>query len=821
MARRAGATAFDMTFRPLLGTFLMTTCVTGLAGCGDDATDSGSATAGETGTSTGDSPTTGTGVVPTTGDTTGDATGDATGDTSGSGGETSTTGGEAISCDALELSSELVDAGAWDPGLTISGFAGLDGFTPGVHDFARGPDGAVLAAGYFRYLGQQVVRPLVRREADGWQAEPLLKADLERPEISAIAVDDQGRVAIATYTAMPADLGQRDGEILLADGGDFEVIGEFKGAVRTLAWYDGELWVAGVFSLAGGEAAGLAVHDGKGWSAPPGGPLVGDGAYELTVAGDELLVGGHFSGVGGIAAQSVAAWDGMTWSAFDLPDGTALALARDGAGELYAGGLFSAEGSVETGGIARWSNGAWQSVAGGLSNPTFRGVVGDLAVHDDGLYVAGCFTAAGGVPSDPSAVPAAGLARWTGDTWEPLADPAAGVGSAWFSPLKCGDEGPAAVWEMQHQRLFVDGDRVYLGGFFPGVDGTPSQSVAAYENGQWVAQGEPGRGFSGATRTLAVGGPECSVHVMGGVTHAGADPVDRRVMRDDGGAWTPVGPPVPPEMYCWQFAVDGAGAPFLGCDQPPVGDEPPPGVVLRVVDDAWQPLGEPFAQGGVATVAFDSNGALWAAGGASEGFVARSEGEWIPLGSFDGRVGALALRPTQAGQPVEAVVGGYFTSVEGMQVGGVARWNGAAWEPLGDGIFGSVLAVAYAEDGTIYASTADDGTPDRMILARWDGAEWTDVAQPEPGPVPAGYSFSSLVARSGYVVASGFAWPNSGERNIFVWDGQSFHSLRGGATAISVDAAVLAKNGLWFGGTIAEAGPPDARLSSVGIAHLE
>lgn len=797
-----------MTFRPLLGTLLMTITV---AGCGDDdATDDGTAAGTSSGT-TGDDPSTGTGVVPTTGDTSG-------GDTSGTG--DATTGGEALGCHALELPAELVDGGAWDPDLTISGFAGFDGLNPGVYDFARAADGAVLAVGYFRYLGQQAVRPLVRREADGWKPEPLLDTDPGRPTISAVAADEQGRVAIATYSALPFELSEREGQILLADGGNFKKVGEFKGAVRSQAWYGGKLWVAGVFELAGGEAAGLAVYDGKGWSAPPGGPLMGGGALELTVDGDELLVGGAFSGVGGIAAQSVAAWDGMTWSALDLADGTVHALARVGA-ELYAGGLFSVEGSVEVGGIARWTGGAWESVAGGLANPTFRGVVGDLAVHDGALVVAGCFTSAGGKPDDPDAVPAAGLARWTGDDWEALADPGEGVGSAWFSPLKCGDEGPAAVWEMQHQRLFVDGDRVYLGGFFPGVDGVASQSVAVYEDGEWVAEGEAGRGFSGASRALAVGGPECSVHVMGGVTHAGGEPVAGRVLRGEGDAWVPVGPAVPSEYYCWQFAVDGAGTPFIGCDQPPVGDEPPPGVVLRLVGEAWQPLGSTFAQGGVATVMFDPAGRLWAAGGAIEGFVARADGDvWSVSGQFDGRVGSIAFRAT-ASEPVEAVVGGYFTKVDGVQAGGVARWNGTSWETLGGGLVGSVLAVAYAEDGTIYASTADDGSPDRMILARWDGAQWTDVATPEPGPVEAGYAFSSLVARSGYVVAAGFAWPNSGQRNVFVWDGSNFTSLRGGATAISVDAAVLAKDGLWFGGTIAEAGPPEMRLSSVGIAHLK
>jgi hypothetical protein len=549
---------------------------------------------------------------------------------------------------------------------------------------------------------------------------------------------------------------------------------------------------------------------------------VGDGVYELRVDGDELLIGGAFTGIGGIATHSVASWDGNAWTGFDLPDANVFALARGEQDELYAGGLMSVEGSVETGGVARWSGDAWVSLAGGLANSSFRGVVSDLAIHDGALVVAGCFASAGGVPDDPAAVPARDLARWTGEAWEALTDPSAGVGSVWFSPLKCGDEGPAAAWEMQHQRLFVDGERLLLGGFAPGVDHTASQSVVAREGDAWVAQGTAGRGLSGAPRSLAVGGPACAVHVMGAVTHAGGLEVAGRVLRDDGEAWAPVGPPVPSDRYCWQLAVDAAGSPALACDGPQVGDDPAPGQVLRLVDDAWQPVGDGFAQGGAAALGFDPAGTLWAAGGGAEGFVARLEGDaFVVTGGFNGRVSALAFRPTAAGEPVQVVVGGSFSDLDGAAAGGVAHWNGEAWQTLAQGPVGGVLAVAYADDGTIYASTADDGTPGRMVLARWDGALWSEVATPEPGPVPAGYAFSSLVARGKHVVAAGFAWPDSGRRNVFVYDGESLTSLRGGVTAISVDAAVLAGDGLWFAGTVAEAGAPDERISTVGVAHLE
>src|SRR5690606_1508250 len=122
------------------------------------------------------------------------------------------------------------------------------------------------------------------------------------------------------YSSLPADLSQRKGEVLLIDGGEVTTLGEFTGAVRTMTWYGDELWVAGVFALEGQAGSPhLAVYGDMGWHAPPGGPLEGDGAYELTVDGDVLLVGGNFSSVGGVAAQSVAAWDGQAWTGHDLP----------------------------------------------------------------------------------------------------------------------------------------------------------------------------------------------------------------------------------------------------------------------------------------------------------------------------------------------------------------------------------------------------------------------------------------------------------------------------------------------------------------------
>jgi hypothetical protein len=707
------------------------------------------------------------------------------------------------SCAELDLPEGLVSEGSWDPSFTLPGFTGQDGLGPGVYDFAEEPDGTLLTVGFFQYVGSERVLPLVSLQGERWEQDPRLTT-LDRPTLSAVASSPDGRLAVATYSALPFDLESREGEILVSDGGELVLSATFHGAVRTMTWFGGELWVGGVFELDGEAISGLAVLGEEGWKAPPGGLAQGTGVFELTPGEGELLVGGNFWQIGGTVAENVAIWDGAAWEGLDLPNATVLALERDSEGELFAGGLMSVEGSYEVGGLARWAGGAWASVGGGLANPTFRGVVADLALHQGELYVAGCFSEAGSVR-------ASGLARWTGSAWEALDDGTEPVSTAWFSPLACGDEGPAAVWDAQLQRLHDGGDKLWVGGFFPGLGGVPSQGVMAWQDGQWLAQdhGQTHRGMSGAARVLAVGGESCDVHVLGGITHAGELAVEGRVLREQQDEWVAVSPPTPSGAWCTGLVLQGEQM-HIGCDSYESG-----GSVYTLQGESWQPRAT-FEQGGLAVLAQAPDETLWAAGGAERGYVAQEQGGvFVPLGEFDGRVASLAFGPEQI------VAGGMFTEVDGQPARGVASWDGERWSTMGEGVPGMVLAVAVTEDGTVYASTADDGTPDRLILGRWDGASWTEAAEPEPGPVPAGYALYALLARGQTVVGAGFGWPASDERNVFVLDEQGFRSLRGGLPAIYVESVVLAADGLWFGGTIALAGAPDARIPSVGIAHLQ
>jgi hypothetical protein len=97
----------------------------------------------------------------------------------------------------------------------------------------------------------------------------------------------------------------RRGQLAVIGGSGRYPIGAFKGQVRSLAWLDGSLWVAGVFSLGSANPIeGLAIWDGTQWSAPPGGALVG-AAFELFVEGNTMFVGGSIDHIaaGGEACE--------------------------------------------------------------------------------------------------------------------------------------------------------------------------------------------------------------------------------------------------------------------------------------------------------------------------------------------------------------------------------------------------------------------------------------------------------------------------------------------------------------------------------------
>ena len=233
-----------------------------------------------------------------------------------------------------------------------------------------------------------------------------------------------------------------------------------------LVWDDGTgpaLYVGGSFSNVGGvggvAANGIARWDGKRWSALRGGLGTGkatDFVAALEVYNGALYAGGFFAVADGQPAANVARWDGFHWSAVGSGmDGIVHAL-RAWNGRLYAGGAFTNGGLTPH--VAQWDGSAWsglQAGVDGMRSSAGLGIsVAALAVYDGALYAAGNFAAVSGVAAN-------GIARWDGASWSGIGGP---------SP---------AVDEIEALAVYDDGAgaQLFLGGYWLDPAGS---STAAY-----------------------------------------------------------------------------------------------------------------------------------------------------------------------------------------------------------------------------------------------------------------------------------------------------------------------------------------------------
>jgi hypothetical protein len=131
--------------------------------------------------------------------------------------------------------------------------------------------------------------------------------------------------------------------------------------VRSLATYDGQLYVGGAFTQAGGAAANrIARWNGVAWS------TVGTGAnanVEVMRAYNDgaqtrLAAAGAFTTISGTTASRIALFDGTNWSAIGAgANNTVLGLAawNDGGGpSLVLGGNFTSAGGSAVNRVARY-----------------------------------------------------------------------------------------------------------------------------------------------------------------------------------------------------------------------------------------------------------------------------------------------------------------------------------------------------------------------------------------------------------------------------------------------------------------------------------
>lgn len=345
-------------------------------------------------------------------------------------------------------------------------------------------------------------------------------------------------------------------------------------------------------------------------------------------------------------------------------------------------------------------HGAWSSLGGGVGGAgPLQLYVWALETFDDGrgdgpvLYAGGTFATAGGVE-------VSSLARWDGQAWH-------SVGGVDLDGAP-GRVGSLLVWRQP------DGTSVLVvGGEFESVAGVPARNIAVWDGVTWSELGEGLTGPKSAVSDLAVfdDGTGLALYAAGSFTVSGAETVGPGVARFDGRGWSSVGPTLS-------------------------GDEPTPRLAFFDPDDGG---GARLIVGGIKLVSEGKTlgGLAWLDRTRGEG------GEWTPLpgivvGGNNGRVIDLTTAQWQ-GRPTLFVAGQFF--LEGSQEHvAIASLSDGVWSRPGGGfanrtydpVLGSAVAVLHdGDEPALYSGGFVEiagGTLARSV-ARWNGAFWLPLAE--------------------------------------------------------------------------------------------
>ncbi|MEL6770952.1 MAG: CARDB domain-containing protein, partial [Bacteroidota bacterium] len=139
---------------------------------------------------------------------------------------------------------------------------------------------------------------------------------------------------------------------------------------------------------------------------------------------------------------------------------------------------------------------------------------------------------------------------------------------------------------------------------------------------------------------------------------------------------------------------------------------------------------------------------------------------WDPIdlgANTNDRVYALAFAPNG-----DLYLGGSFTALRGTEVNYIARWDGSAFSPLGQGLEGAVNSLLYDDaTGTLYVGGRDNSTgfsggtnangsfvASNKIIA-WDGSRWQPLGQGISGDRFAVIDAMTLAPGTGDLLVSG------------------------------------------------------------------
>jgi len=562
--------------------------------------------------------------------------------------------------------------------------------------------------------------------------------------------------------------------------------GSLASSVSSLAFVGADLYVGGWFTNVNNNGVVLTAADyiarwnGTNWynlnSTNTGDGSLNGNVNALAVDGNgNLYVGGSFTNVqvGAVpfsAADYIAKWNGLTWSALGMGEAPAYgalngdvnAIAISGS-DIYAGGSFH---NVDNKGtvlntadyIAKFDGTDWSALgSNGSDNGSLNATINAVVINGSNIYVGGNFS---DVNNNGSVLVAADhLAKWNGAAWSALGNNGAGngslnnpsygwvnglafsgsnllVGGVFFDVNNGGTVLPQAdylaQWDGSNwasvgsaisgslndtvEVVTVSGTDVYVGGNFRniqnnGINIPEADYIAKWDTltGKWSALGSDGTGngsLNGRVYTIAVSGTNV---YMGGDS--------QYIANSDGSHF--VG-----SIARW----DGTKWNSLGDDGS--GNSPINNTVLAIFVNG----SDIYAGGWFQNITNKGNVLLTA------DYIAKFNGtDWFALGSNlsgDGAITNMVMAITVIGSNVYA--GGAFTDAAKIPSADyLAKFDGVEWSAVstdggtGHSLNGIVHALAVSGSdlyvGGNFTNVNDNGNiiSAADYIAKWDGAHWS------------------------------------------------------------------------------------------------
>lgn len=658
-------------------------------------------------------------------------------------------------------------------GLTVAAEPGCDGPLGGAGSVAVDvfggvttstrwdPDGAgpepewLIMAGVTDLSGTGVPGSVV-----GWDGKRFRSlgdhAGIGRNGISTIATWNGRLVAVVAGTGRP--------QILMLNDGVWTPLASnlTSGTPRRLLTYRGELVLAGDFLAENSVISAVMVLRGGAWL-PLGDPIVGTGIDLIEYEGDLVLCGRR--GQASAREPIILRWNGVQWQTIGAGlrgvEARGLAIFD---GRLVAVGNLSGSGSRDFQHVAMWDGREWAGLAYGDSVDLYH-----AAAHDDALYVAqrgslrkwdrqqwtkiepaGSFFRFQ-TTSNTSLTPFAGdlVLCGSGLAGGPFVSGGLSVARLLDGNLRSLARGPRVANLQAISCGAIHQGKVFAAGPFSAIAGFRLTGIGVWDGVTWESAGVGLVGMSWPLGLETFSGGVLTIGDVSGVIDpsTGATIPTKGIARWDGVRWHPfdAGLSTAPQS----LAVDG-DTPVVAVDVP--GASPARAAIMRWSGDAWTSLGELPGRAFDISIAAE-NGIIAVTGRRFDdslqrftNYLARWDGQqWATL--FEERNAPITRRVGfHAG---ELYIMGSPSTFNGVTTPSFVRWDGASWEPVGDGPGFNVRCLLSVSESELLVGGYDASG---ARVARWDGQRWTDV---DIGAVLPGSGVFKLIRHRGDIVALG------------------------------------------------------------------